>query len=624
MRLVQLFFVLFWVALIQAQTPAGLRSRRITPQEAAIVEKGARIALLVGVGDYDPQISGLRALQYPVADIDGVARLLSKDGYSVRMLTDRAASAGAIRQNLRELKKAVQPGEGTFLFMYSGHGGRLNQENYLATFGSTAATLTETGLSLTELQALLQATGAKQRIAFIDACRDDPSSKGTAAIVPIRDTRASEGLRILYSTASGDVSYEDDSLQHGIFSHFLIEGLSGKAANPQDHLITFGDLNSYVTEAMRKYGTNRHGGVQIPYESGESSGDFLVATFDPKLLLTPSPAVSPMTMMPAPAPGTASAAKMKMSRLTANVTLQPEGSPSIQLSLSMTPNAGGKTYTAGLMGSMTANYLDGTASEDGKTFTFTAVGPGIAPFTMPGGYYTPGSGSLKLVLTPNSAISGGAMATGSLAGAMILVANPYEAPRKRPGAPTTPANTRPVTVSGQMNGTYFASLVPDTPGSTEITAPPVAVPSNADSYSAKLGGAGLPSVPPEKCITPCSSKIGAFKLAARYTYTDARYPGMRCEEKVYRLPDDWPGKPFFHTAACKGLSNGKPVTMLAFHLAATDRVHDSDITIPYDGMIGNGRIPNFLEGRSWHGPWRVKIFGEGDVETMTMEVTLAR
>ena len=75
---------------------------------------------------------------------------------------------------------------------------------------------------------------------------------------------------------------------------------------------------------------------------------------------------------------------------------------------------------------------------------------------------------------------------------------------------------------------------------------------------------------------------------------------------------------------CKGLTNVKPVTMLAFRLAATDRVHDSDIAIPYDGMIGNGHIPNFLEGRFWHGPWRVKIFGEGDVENMTVEVTLAR
>lgn len=99
------------------------------------------------------------------------------------------------------------------------------------------------------------------------------------ALLPVRDTKDSEGLRILYSTAPGDVSYEDDSLKHGIFSNFLIAGLNGKAVNPQDGMITFNDLTDFVTREMKAYGTSRAGSnMQIPYQLGESTGDFLIAS----------------------------------------------------------------------------------------------------------------------------------------------------------------------------------------------------------------------------------------------------------------------------------------------------------------------------------------------------------
>jgi formylglycine-generating enzyme required for sulfatase activity len=54
-----------------------------------------------------------------------------------------------------------------------------------------------------------------------------------------------------------------------------VKGLRGEAAGP-DGLVTFQDLVSYVTLSVRPRGLET-GCVQVPYEAGEASGDFLLA-----------------------------------------------------------------------------------------------------------------------------------------------------------------------------------------------------------------------------------------------------------------------------------------------------------------------------------------------------------
>ena len=252
--------------------PAGTSRGRAAVDKDAFAEE-TKVALLVGIGDYDRSLTGLSSLRYPVPDITAVASSLKKQGYQVSLLTDRSATAGAVRDAFRELTRAVDEGEGTFLFYFAGHGFQAAGENYLATSGVVAQDVTAQGLSLGEVQKLLHSTGAKRRIAFIDACRSDATRGGEPRT--FKDLKASEGVRILYSTAPGDVSYEDEDLQHGVFSYFVARGLDGAAARNADGLITFDDLRVYVTREVRAYGVSKRA-VQTPYQLGDSAGDFLL------------------------------------------------------------------------------------------------------------------------------------------------------------------------------------------------------------------------------------------------------------------------------------------------------------------------------------------------------------
>jgi hypothetical protein len=275
----------------------GTREKRIQPVDTTqrqTFDKQVKVALLVGIGAY-PQGSGLGALKYPARDVALLGDELTRQGYLVRRLVDSEASRGVVRRALIELADALDPQQGTFVFYYSGHGFAQDGVNYLATFGATVDDLRSEGLPVTEVESLLAKSKARQRVLWLDACRDDPNSSTRSATQrSFAELNASEGLRVLFSTRAGRVSYENDELHQGLFTHFLVKGLQGEAAGA-DGLVTFRDLADYVTDSVRAYGV-QHGQVQIPYEAGESSGDFLMAR------AMAAPANSAPINTPAPTP----------------------------------------------------------------------------------------------------------------------------------------------------------------------------------------------------------------------------------------------------------------------------------------------------------------------------------
>src|SRR5262249_21379113 len=150
----------------------------------------------------------------------------------------------------KDAAELADRGRGTVLFFFSGHGFADKGENYLATFEATSGELAASGLAVKRVEALLKATGAPRQVIFIDACRNEPgTSVGSRSFEKFQ---ASAGLRELLSTKAGRISYEDEQLGSGVFTHFLVRGLRGEAAG-QDGLITFRDLADFVTDGVSTF-----------------------------------------------------------------------------------------------------------------------------------------------------------------------------------------------------------------------------------------------------------------------------------------------------------------------------------------------------------------------------------
>ncbi|MFK7997732.1 MAG: SUMF1/EgtB/PvdO family nonheme iron enzyme, partial [Granulosicoccus sp.] len=245
-------------------------------------EKDENYAVIVGVNRYSSDDIG--NLRYAVEDAKRLSEFFGAQGYEVRTLLDYEASPQDILKEVEKVATLATSGGaidgGNVVFAFSGHGFRDKAgQNYLATGQTRLTALNDTALSLEDVKKTLRDGGVRQRVLFVDACRNIPGQKS------IQGDRAgfsldkeAQGEAVLYSTRAGELSWEDPQLGHGVFTHYLLEALSG-AAQDSAGLITFNELQKHVARGVKRHVSRRFDDIQIPYQGGERSslGEFVLA-----------------------------------------------------------------------------------------------------------------------------------------------------------------------------------------------------------------------------------------------------------------------------------------------------------------------------------------------------------
>ncbi len=270
---------LIWVFAVSLMANAHAMEKGLTREQSqAVFEQNENYAVIVGVDKYDK----LASLNYAVADAERLAKFFSAQGYEVELLTDYKASRERILDRIRQVGELATNGgtsaQGNVVFAYSGHGFQDSAgRNYLTTSASDPARIRDTALSMADLTAALEQSPVRQRVLFIDACRNDPSRSVPAANRRFSLDDEAEGLAILYSTRAGTLSWEDNRLGHGVFTHYFVEGLQGEAADTASGIVTFDRLQRYVQSKVKKHVRRRFEKVQIPYIGGERTGEFVLA-----------------------------------------------------------------------------------------------------------------------------------------------------------------------------------------------------------------------------------------------------------------------------------------------------------------------------------------------------------
>lgn len=248
----------------------GLTTPSNTSQEAL------KLAVVVGINKYSG-ISGVSPLNYAATDALSLQESLEKQGYIVFALYDEKATRNFIKKAISKISQLATNEEdkknATLIFSFSGHGFAVDDQNYLVTYDTDRENVIETGLALSSVIDSLKATGIPQKVIFVDACRNNPGQKSSAG--SFIDQQA-DGLGILFSTRSGDVSYESSSINSGIFSHFLVKGLDGAAAS-KNGIVSLHSLKRYVERRVPEWTVKNLQVVQTPYQAGEYTGEFRLA-----------------------------------------------------------------------------------------------------------------------------------------------------------------------------------------------------------------------------------------------------------------------------------------------------------------------------------------------------------
>ncbi len=280
-----------------------------------------KYALLVGVEDYrDKMIS---RLQFACADATALAaRLRDRCGFDhVRVLADESGEDApdlvnivtALRDSAGELRQ-----DDLFLFFFAGHGVEKDGHGYLMARDSIQAFPEHGSLSLELLRKTFGGLSAGKRVLLLDACRNSPDAGRTDApncmgdvisrdIVAAARSKLSGGTTtaLLSACRSGQRAYEWTAKNHGVFTHYLLEGLEGAAWTGEE--LEFDRLAGYAAGQVRQWSANT-AGLPIPqepwYEKFGDPGAILLAVGSPSSVSSatrPKPVSPPAKSQRAPA-----------------------------------------------------------------------------------------------------------------------------------------------------------------------------------------------------------------------------------------------------------------------------------------------------------------------------------
>jgi len=270
------------------------RAERPAPRP---VGKGRRIALIVGTSSYkDPSIN----LKYADADAKALYDLITNPALGpaafhredVRLLLNEKATVQEINIGLRQF--LMQARENDFvLFFFAGHGAPdpdHPQDLYLLAHDTDPNNIAGTGLLMGEVRDEIAKIPARDVLILTDACHSAgmaaPKSIRGITVNPIHQVfldkmnHASGGLAVLTASEAAQVSFENSKWeQHGVFTHFVLEGLQGAADANADHVVTLGELMEYVRDKVKEATHSK----QIPTIGPDSfDRETPLATVEPK------------------------------------------------------------------------------------------------------------------------------------------------------------------------------------------------------------------------------------------------------------------------------------------------------------------------------------------------------
>ena len=278
-RFVAILRVLFAVCCL-AQTVSAQR-KGITPIDPpnapAQRAGGVKRAVIIGVNDYGSRLPPLNYCVNDVVKVHAALQLLGSQQENMKLLHDDVRfdrlkpTRENIRRALQELVSFPQPAErgdpgkqapaDLVLVYFSGHGIHIDGTSYLCPADADSKRPNETLLSVQSVMDELARSPARQRVLFVDACRNLRGVAGQAENkFEINRFQAQgkqrNGLRVVSSCAAGETATEEDALRHGLFTYYLLRGLCGAGVSPDAagrKTIRLDGLVRYIDESLKGY-----------------------------------------------------------------------------------------------------------------------------------------------------------------------------------------------------------------------------------------------------------------------------------------------------------------------------------------------------------------------------------
>ncbi len=226
------------------------------------------VAIVIGVQNY----KNLPHASYAVNDAnqfkEHAVRYLGVKPENVKFLADSNANRADILLAFKYwLPAHINAGKTDVFIYYSGHG--LSQEQvkqkYFLPFDVNTDLLEETAINQKSLFKQISQAGAKSVVVFLDTCFSGTNRMGQTLVqnqravnMKLNADALPAGFSVLSAASNLQVAYGDDSLQHGIFTYFLLKAISGEQSAQPTRQLNMGQLADYVTQKTRQFALNNN------------------------------------------------------------------------------------------------------------------------------------------------------------------------------------------------------------------------------------------------------------------------------------------------------------------------------------------------------------------------------
>jgi uncharacterized caspase-like protein len=205
-------------------------------------------------------------------------------------LANQDATKSRIESLLGTTIKRKASKDDTVIIFYAGHGAvepdpsNLDGdgfEKYLLPHDANLEDLYSTSISMNDIRTIFMRIHADRLIFIADTCYSGASGGRTMMATKTRANLSDrfyeriskgKGRVIISSCSANEVSKEDDSLQHGIFSYYMLEGLKGRADQDKDGIITISELFGYISRKVPEASAQD----QHPVKKGETEGELVI------------------------------------------------------------------------------------------------------------------------------------------------------------------------------------------------------------------------------------------------------------------------------------------------------------------------------------------------------------
>jgi hypothetical protein len=216
----------------------------------------SKTALIIGNNSYKK----FAPLQNSINDARDMKTVLSKLGFYIFYLEN--GNKKEMKTIMNRFVDRLKRG-GVGLFYYSGHGLEIDGKNYLIPVNADIHEKIDAefeGVDVDYLIQKLDKAGNRLNIIILDACRNDPFSRGVGGgLAPINNAK---GMYIAFATAPGEVASDGDD-RNGLFTKYLIKYI-------QTPNLTLDEVFNKVRESVYQQSNKK----QLPWSNSSIIGNF--------------------------------------------------------------------------------------------------------------------------------------------------------------------------------------------------------------------------------------------------------------------------------------------------------------------------------------------------------------